>query len=52
MTVAAKLTKRDVWAIRREYARGQVLERELAERYGVSPQAIGHIITRRNWKHI
>lgn len=50
--MAAKLTKQDVWTIRRRYAKGGVLERELAAEYGVSPQAIGHIVTRRNWKHI
>jgi uncharacterized protein YjcR len=50
--MAAKLTPKDVRAIRRRYWEGNVLERELAAEYGVSPQAIGHIITRRNWKHI
>lgn len=50
--MAAKLTPRDVLEIRRRYWEGDVKERELAAEYGVTPQAIGHIITRRNWKHI
>jgi DNA-binding XRE family transcriptional regulator len=50
--MAAKLSEHDVWAIRKAYAKGDVLQRELAEKYGVSEQAIGHIVTRRNWKHI
>jgi DNA-binding FadR family transcriptional regulator len=50
--MTAKLTRQDVWAIRREYAEGGVLERELADKYKVSRTTIGHIITRRNWKHI
>lgn len=50
--MAAKLKPKDVLEIRRRYWEGDVSERELAEKYGVSPQAIGHIITRRNWKHV
>jgi hypothetical protein len=45
----AKLTDTDVLAIR---GAGRVTQRELAEQYGVSRAAIGHIITRKTWRHI
>lgn len=49
---AHKLTARDVWKIRQRYSAGGVTYFDLAAEYGVTFQTIGHIITRRNWKHI
>tara|TARA_R110000868_G_scaffold307634_3_gene569293 strand:- start:1113 stop:1592 length:480 start_codon:yes stop_codon:yes gene_type:complete len=49
---AAKLTELKVKEIREKYATGKYLQTQLAEEYGVVRQAIGDIITRRNWKHI
>lgn len=49
---SARLTEAEVIAIRTRYARGGVLYRELASEYGISPVQIGHIVTRRKWKHL
>ena len=46
------LTEKDVLEIRRRYAEGGVLQRELAEEFGVKAGTIGGIINRRRWKHI
>lgn len=48
---AAKLTEDDVRQIRSEQKRG-VLQKELAERFGVSRAAICLIINRKHWPHI
>lgn len=48
----AKLTGDQVKIIREEYARGGVLHRELADRYGVHKSNIQAIIKRRSWKHL
>lgn len=45
----AKLTAEAVIAIRRAYAAGGVLHRELAERYGVSRKTVTKIINRQRW---
>jgi uncharacterized protein YjcR len=50
--VIKKLSVKDVRKIRQRYSAGGVTYYDLAEEYGVTFQAIGHIITRRNWKHI
>jgi hypothetical protein len=47
----AKLTELDVLAIRNHLLRG-VSQSKLSQAYGVTPQAIHLIETRRNWKHI
>lgn len=48
----AKLTDDSVRAIRSEYADGGVTLQQLADRYGVSFGLIGHVVKRRNWKHV
>ena len=47
-----KLTEDDVRAIRSEYASGNVLQRELADRYNVNPSLISQIVNRKRWAHI
>lgn len=47
----AKLTEEEVLEIRRKYKSG-LLEKELAEQYGVTRSNIGAIVTRKSWKHI
>lgn len=48
----AKLSKRQVRAIRREYAAGGVTLRELAEEYGVTPAHISAIGRGKAWAHL
>jgi len=48
----SKLTRRDVLAIRQEYAQGQITQSSLAERYGVAISTIGHLLTGRSWRHV
>jgi len=45
----AKLTQNDVNAIRELYATGELVQRELGERYGVGTTTIGAVITGQNW---
>ncbi|NIK67922.1 hypothetical protein [Paenibacillus sp. BK720] len=47
-----KLTADQVLEIRKEYALGGVMMKELAERYGVNAVTIGDAINRRTWKNI
>lgn len=47
-----KLTEKQVLEIRRLYAAGGVLQRELGLLFNVSSQAISHIISGRTWRHI
>ena len=49
---ASKLTADQVREIRRSYAAGGITQRELAAEYGVSIQAIGHIIKHLTWAHL
>lgn len=49
---SAKLTDRDVIEIRERYAAGGILQRELAEIYGVSKWTILDVVNRKRWKHI
>lgn len=49
---ASKLNSRQVKKIRDVYSLGRKSMRELGYAYGVSAVAIGHIIKRRNWKHV
>lgn len=48
----AKLTEKDVAAIRREYRPYVVTKHALAKKYGVGMTTIKHILTRRKWKHV
>lgn len=48
---SAKLTSRQVVSIRRLYAVGWT-RRQLANRYGVTPEMITRIADRRAWKHL
>lgn len=48
----ASLTGKDVLAIRKLYAKGTYLQRELADKYNVSPGTISDITRRRSWSHI
>ena len=48
----SKLTDVDVRTIRAEYAKGGILQRELAERYNVRPPVISNIIRYERWKHV
>lgn len=48
----AKLSERDVLAIRARYSAGDATQEGLAAEYGVSHVAIGFIIRRKTWRHI
>ena len=48
----AKLAESDVIAIREAYATGEVMQKTLALRYGVSKGCIAAIVHRRHWKHV
>lgn len=48
----AKLSERQVYDIRRRYAEGGVLQRELGAEYGVSQNQISRIVLREAWRHI
>jgi hypothetical protein len=46
------LVAADVLTIRALYASGGYLQRDLAERFGVTPAAVGHICVGRRWRHL
>ncbi len=46
---AARLTQTAVTEIRRRYAAGGILQRELAEEYGVQQTTVSSVILRKNW---
>lgn len=48
----AKLSESDIVAIRKKYATGKWYQRELAEKYSVSPSAISLICLGENWRHM
>lgn len=48
----SKLTEPDVAEIRRLYASGHYLQREIAERFGVNPGTVSGIVGRRSWRHV
>jgi hypothetical protein len=48
----AKLTSADIVKIRKQYATGGVLQRELATQYGVVQTRISRIIRRESWSHV
>jgi len=49
---SAILTRDDVIEIRELWATGEYLQRELAEMFGISEGAIGHIVRRETWKEV
>lgn len=51
-STSSKLTESQVVDIITRYAKGGVLQRELAAEYGVSIAAVGLIVRRVNWKHV
>lgn len=48
----AKLSEADILEIRRLWATGDYMQKELAVLYGVTQSNISHIVTRKLWKHI
>ncbi len=48
----AKLTDEKVREIRVLFASGSILQKDLAERYGVARPIISYIINRKRWKHV
>ena len=48
----SKLTEADVLAIRSRYVPGLVMQKTLADEYGVSHSRISYIVNRINWKHV
>lgn len=48
----AKLTENDVREIRRLYEQGDIFQRELGARFGVSNRNIQMICGRKTWKHV
>lgn len=48
----SRLTNEQVITIRARYANGGTTHQELCDEYGVSIRTIGHVITRKSWKHI
>lgn len=49
---SSKLTHDQVIEIRRKYARGGVLQRELGVEYGVAHTAISRIVNHVRWRHV
>src|SRR5690606_15241496 len=46
---ASKLQQADVTEIRKVYATGRATQRSLARQYGVTEQAIAHLVNGRSW---
>ena len=51
-TGGIKLTEQQVRDIRANFALCRVTKQELGNRFGVTRQAIGHIVTRKQWAHV
>lgn len=47
----AKLKEKQVVLIRKLYKHG-ILQKDIANRFGINPSTISYIITRKTWKHI
>lgn len=47
----SKLTEDAVRSIRKRYKEG-VMQKDLAEEYGVTVSCVGSVVTRKNWRHI
>ena len=48
----AKLTEEDVRDIRRRYATGNYLQREIAKAFGVNQDTVCKIVNRKTWRHV
>lgn len=48
----AKLTEADVRAIRRACLAGDMTREELGKKFGVHPNTIGNVVTRKTWAHV
>jgi DNA-binding MarR family transcriptional regulator len=48
----ARATSKQVLLMRKLYAKGNVTQTALAERFGISTSNVKKILTRRSWKHI
>jgi plasmid maintenance system antidote protein VapI len=48
----AKLTDHQVMAIREEYAKGNITQQMLAEKFGINRRTVSKIINRQRWAHI
>jgi DNA-binding MarR family transcriptional regulator len=48
----ARVTSKQVLLMRKLYAKGNVTQRALAERFGISTSTVKNILARRFWKHI
>lgn len=48
----SKLTNSEVREIRRRYAAGGILQKELGAEYGVAANTICYVVQRKTWKHI
>ncbi len=48
----AKLTSKQIIAVRSEYATGRCFQKDLARKYGVCQQTISWIVSGGTWKHI
>lgn len=44
-----KISAADVEQIRAEYAKGGVMQKELADRFGISPTQVSRIVRRQRW---
>ena len=51
-SAVAKLTEQKVVEMREAYATGMVLQRELADKYGISGPTVSMIVNRKAWAHI
>jgi hypothetical protein len=48
----ARATSKQVLLMRKLYAKGNVTQTTLAERFGISTSTVKNILARRSWKHI
>lgn len=48
---AAKVTPRQVRRIRKMYAEG-ILQKQISEKFSISPKTVSSIINRSHWKHV
>lgn len=49
---ASRLTSEQVLVIRKRFADGGITKAQLGRDYGVTAEAIGHVILRRSWQHL
>lgn len=48
----AKLVNAQVFEIRHRYAAGGVLQRELADEFGIDRSQVSHIVNMKSWRHL